>query len=62
MAETPSYIAKKSAWCAIRWWHVLLFFLIVPLICMICSIINEKSKRIEKIGFLEDFESLGFAS
>ena len=47
MAETPNFVAKKSAWCAIRWWHILLFFLVVPLICMICSIIIEKSKRIE---------------
>ena len=47
MKVKPNYVAKKSAWSAIRWWHILLFFLVLPLIIMICRIITEKCKRIE---------------
>lgn len=47
MSAQPNYVAKKSAWSAIRWWHILFFFLIVPLIIMICKIIIVKHKRIE---------------
>jgi uncharacterized membrane protein YdbT with pleckstrin-like domain len=37
---------KKSAWSVIRPWHILLFFLVVPLIIMIIKIINVKDDKI----------------
>ena len=37
---------KRSAWSVIRPWHLLLFFLIVPLIIMIIKIINVKDDTI----------------
>jgi uncharacterized membrane protein YdbT with pleckstrin-like domain len=43
---TPSYVVKKSAWSVIRPWHILLFFLIVPLIIMIVKIICIKDDKI----------------
>lgn len=43
----PDYVIKKSAWSVIRPWHILLFFLIVPLIIMIVKIINIKDDKIE---------------
>lgn len=42
----PNYVVKKSAWSVIRPWHILLFFLIVPLIIMIIKIINIKDESI----------------
>ncbi len=42
----PNYVVKKSAWSVIRPWHILLFFLIVPLIIMIVKIINIKDESI----------------
>lgn len=48
MANTvkPNYVMKRSAWSVIRPWHLLLFFLIVPLIIMIIKIINVKDDTI----------------
>ena len=48
MANTvkPNYVIKKSAWSVIRPWHILLSFLIVPLIIMIWQIINIKDETI----------------
>ena len=48
MANTvkPNYVIKKSAWSVIRPWHLLLFFLVVPLIIMIVKIINIKDETI----------------
>lgn len=48
MANTvkPNYVMKKSAWSVIRPWHILLFFLVVPLIIMIVKIINVKDDTI----------------
>lgn len=48
MANTPkpNYVMKKSAWSVIRWWHILLSFLIVPLFIMIWKIINIKDESI----------------
>ena len=43
---TPNYVMKKSAWSVIRPWHILLSFLIVPLIIMIVQIINIKDETI----------------
>ena len=43
----PDYVIRKSAWSVIRPWHILLFFLIVPLIIMIVKIINVKDDKIE---------------
>jgi uncharacterized membrane protein YdbT with pleckstrin-like domain len=37
---------RKSAWSVIRPWHILLGFLIVPLIIMIVKIINVKDDKI----------------
>ena len=45
-AVKPNYVMKKSAWSVIRPWHILLFFLIVPLIIMIYRIINILDDRI----------------
>ncbi len=45
-AVKPSYVIKKSAWSVIRPWHILLFFLIVPLFIMIWKIINIKDETI----------------
>ena len=42
----PNYVIKKSAWSVIRPWHILLFFLIVPLLIMIWKIINIKDETI----------------
>ena len=42
----PNYIIRKSAWSVIRPWHILLSFLIVPLIIMIIKIINIKDESI----------------
>ena len=42
----PNYVMKKSAWSVIRPWHILLSFLIVPLIIMIIKIINIKDESI----------------
>lgn len=46
----PNYVIKKSAWSVIRPWHILLFFLIVPLIIMIIKIINIKDETISFYG------------
>ena len=48
MANTvrPNYVMKKSAWSVIRLWHILLFFLVVPLIIMVIKIINIKDESI----------------
>ena len=48
MANTvkPNYVMKKSAWSVIRPWHLIFFFLIVPLIIMIVKIINVKDDKI----------------
>ena len=42
----PNYVIRKSAWSVIRPWHILLFFLIVPLLIMIWKIINIKDETI----------------
>lgn len=45
-AVKPNYVMKKSAWSVVRPWHILLFFLVVPLIIMIVKIINIKDESI----------------
>ena len=45
-AVKPNYVMKKSAWSVVRPWHILLFFLIVPLIIMVYKIINIKDESI----------------
>lgn len=45
-AVKPNYVMKKSAWSVVRPWHILLCFLIVPLIIMIFKIINIKDESI----------------
>ena len=42
----PNYVIRKSAWSVIRPWHILLFFLIIPLLIMIWKIINIKDETI----------------
>jgi uncharacterized membrane protein YdbT with pleckstrin-like domain len=44
--ERPNYVMRKSAWSVVRPWHILLGFLIVPLIIMIVKIINIKDETI----------------
>ena len=48
MANTvkPNYVMRRSAWSVVRPWHILLSFLIVPLIIMIVKIINVKDDTI----------------
>lgn len=45
--EKPNYIATKSAWSVISIWHILLFWLIIPLIVMIVKIVQAKHEKIE---------------
>ena len=60
----PNYVIKKSAWSVVRPWHILLFFLIVPLIIMIIKIINIKdesisfynNKVVERRGIFSKYE------
>ena len=54
----PNYVMKKSAWSVIRPWHILLSFLIVPLIIMIIKIINIKDDK----EFLRSKNPIGQAS
>ena len=42
----PNYVIRKSAWSVIRPWHILLGFLIVPLIIMVIKIINIKDESV----------------
>ena len=43
----PNYTARKSSWAAVKAWHILLFFLVVPIIVMICEIIAVRKYRLE---------------
>ena len=66
MANTvkPNYVIKRSAWSVIRPWHILLSFLIVPLIIMIIKIINVKddtisfynNKVVQRSGIFSKYE------
>ncbi len=47
MAQQPNYVAKHSAWEAVTFWRVVLFFLIIPLIVMIVDIFVKKNDVIE---------------
>ena len=44
--QKPNYVMRKSAWSVVRPWHILLGFLIFPLIVMIVKIINIKDETI----------------
>ena len=44
--QKPNFVMKKSAWSVVRPWHILLGFLIFPLIIMIVKIINIKDETI----------------
>ncbi len=60
----PNYVIRKSAWSVVRPWHILLFFLIVPLIIMIVKIINVKddtisfynNKVVQRSGIFSKYE------
>ena len=66
MANTvkPNYVIRKSAWSVVRPWHILLSFLIVPLIIMIVKIINVKddtisfynNKVVQRCGIFSKYE------
>jgi len=43
----PDFVATKSAWGAVTFWRVALFWLIIPLIVMICHIVQLKHEKIE---------------
>ena len=43
----PNYVAQKSSWGAVKAWHILLFFLVFPLIVMIFQIIAIRKYRLE---------------
>ena len=42
-----NYVAKKTAWSAVTFWRIALFWLIIPLIIMIVDIFVKKSETIE---------------
>ena len=42
----PDYVMTRSAWGVIKVWHILLFFLVIPLIIMIIKIICVKDDKI----------------
>ena len=46
----PNYIIRKSGWSVVRPWHILLFFLIIPLFVMLWKIINIKDETISFYG------------
>lgn len=43
----PNYVAKKSLWLALSFWNVALFWLVVPLIIIICKIVVLKFQQVE---------------
>ena len=43
----PQYIARKSKLVAVRWWHVVFFWTIIPLIHLLCRIISLKNQSVE---------------
>jgi len=43
----PNYVAQKSSWGAVKAWHILLFFLIIPIVVMIFEIIAIRKYRLE---------------
>lgn len=43
----PNYVARKTAWCAVKPMRVIFFWLIIPLIIMIVDIIAKKKEVIE---------------
>lgn len=59
-----NYIAKKSMWTAFTFWSVLFFWLLVPLVVIICRIIDTAKyslefyddKVVEKSGILNKEE------
>lgn len=60
----PNFVMKKSSWSVIRPWHILLGFLIIPLIIMLWKIINIKdetisfynNKVVQRSGILNKYE------
>lgn len=42
-----NYVAKKTAWSAVTFWRIALFWLVIPLIVMIVDIFVKKSVTIE---------------
>lgn len=44
---SPEYVATKSAWGAVTFLRVVFFWLIIPLIVMICHIVILKHEKIE---------------
>ena len=60
----PTFVIKKSSWSVIRPWHILLGFLIIPLIIMLWKIINIKdetisfynNKVVHRSGILNKYE------
>ena len=62
--QKPNFVMRKSAWSVVRPWHILLGFLIFPLIIMIVKIINIKdetisiydNKVVERSGIFSKYE------
>ena len=62
--QKPNFVMRKSAWSVVRPWHILLGFLIIPLIIMIVKIINIKdetisfydNKVVERSGIFSKYE------
>ena len=57
----PNYVMKKSAWSVIRPWHILLGFLVVPLIIMIINVKDDKiffynNKVVQTSGIFSRYE------
>ena len=47
MNNKPNYVAKKSILPAFKFWRVVLFFLIVPIIMIVCDIIKRRCYSVE---------------
>ena len=43
----PHIIARKSKLLAVKWWHILFFWTIIPLIHLLCRIIIVKNQYVE---------------
>ena len=45
--DRPHIVARKKLITAIKWWHILFFWTIIPIIHLICKTIILKNKYVE---------------
>ena len=50
--KRPQFIARKSKWLAVRWWHLLFFWTIIPLLHLWwrCIVLNH-----QKVEFYDSY-------